>query len=214
MNPFTRDLSYGNVGKDVYKLQQLLEELGYGDFVPTGGFGTKTMGAVAQFQEDCGITPVVGYFGPKTKPVLLEKISDLHREKLYRVAIGNVGIDVTPEDIVPDEYDCANSVSTLLAKAGYSIGSYWLTTDMYRVLTNHSSWRKVDAPKRGDIVISPTGWGNGKLANGHVGFVSDNGKIMSNTSADGKFRENYTLESWRARYVGIGGFPMVYFRKL
>jgi len=33
----------------------------------------------------------------------------------------------------------------------------------------------------------------------------------SNNSATGLFEENFTLETWKKRYVDNGGFPMLFF---
>src|SRR3954462_12894985 len=59
-------------------------------------------------------------------------------------------------------------------------------------------------PPSGDIVISPTGYGNGSMPNGHVGIIGDNGQIMSNNSATGLWDIHFTLASWKARYVDQG----------
>lgn len=72
---FTRDLTVGSTGDDVKCLQQWLN--GKGFTVSTSGagapgsestyFGAKTQSALAKFQAANGITPSVGYFGPKTR---------------------------------------------------------------------------------------------------------------------------------------------------
>ena len=72
---FTRDLTVGSSGTDVKALQQFLN--GHGAMVSGSGagspgnessyFGTLTKAALAQWQGSNGITPAVGYFGPKTR---------------------------------------------------------------------------------------------------------------------------------------------------
>jgi hypothetical protein len=37
---------------------------------------------------------------------------------------------------------------------------------------------------------------------------------MSNNSDTGRWDIHYTLATWKARYVDIGGFPLVYFRRM
>lgn len=72
---FTRDLTVGSTGLDVQALQKYLNANGFpvaksGAGSPgqeTTYFGTLTQKAVAAFQAAKGITPSVGYFGPKTR---------------------------------------------------------------------------------------------------------------------------------------------------
>ena len=64
----------------------------------------------------------------------------------------------------------------------------------------------------GNIVISPTGMGDGSIR-GHVGIMGKNDVIMSNDSRTGKWMANYTIETWRERYSRKGKMP-VYFYKV
>lgn len=215
MKPFIKDLSFGSFGTDVFLLQDYLESIGYGDFVPTGFYGSKTREAVQAIQKDNNIEPISGYFGPKTRNLVNNGKVSLNREKIYNTAVKLLNIDVTPEDIVPDEVDCADTVSVVLKTAGFDIGNFRLTTDLYRyLLFKGENWREVFKPLRGDIIISPTGYGNGKLTSGHVGIMLNSYDIASNKSATGIFCKNYNLDSWRQRYRDIGGFPIVFIRKL
>lgn len=214
MKPFEKDLQFGDWGLEVLRLQQFLENIGYGDFVPTGFFGSRTMDAVKEFQRDNLITPVSGYFGPKTRGIIKSMKYTANREKIYQTSLSLLGTDVTPEDIIPDEFDCADTICVILKKAGFDIGNYPLTTDLYHKLMVAPMWRKTLIPLRGDVVISPSGMGNGMLPHGHVGIVGRGEKIMSNSSATGKFEQNYTLSSWGKRYVSIGGFPVLIYRRL
>jgi hypothetical protein len=70
-----RDLSGGSTGEDVRALQEFLNTHGFslvseGPGSPsneTTFFGSLTKAALAKFQAANGITPSVGYFGPKTR---------------------------------------------------------------------------------------------------------------------------------------------------
>ncbi|MEK7063188.1 MAG: peptidoglycan-binding domain-containing protein, partial [Patescibacteria group bacterium] len=65
---FTRDLTLGATGADVTALQNALIAAGYG--IPagaTGYFGAQTQAAVMKWQAAAGVTPSVGYFGPKSR---------------------------------------------------------------------------------------------------------------------------------------------------
>ncbi len=71
---FSRDLSEGMTGADVAYLQQFFISRRTGLAVSalakvgaTGYFGSLTRNAVIEFQKSLGITPAVGYFGPKTR---------------------------------------------------------------------------------------------------------------------------------------------------
>jgi peptidoglycan hydrolase-like protein with peptidoglycan-binding domain len=68
LQPFDQDLFYGlwnNAG--VRRLQQFLTDKGYMVGLATGNYYTKTLAAVKAYQTAKGITPVSGYFGPKTR---------------------------------------------------------------------------------------------------------------------------------------------------
>lgn len=62
------DLSRGASGEGVEYLQQFLTYEGsYPEAFVTGYYGPLTQAAVARFQQTYGITPAVGYMGPKTR---------------------------------------------------------------------------------------------------------------------------------------------------
>ena len=72
---FTRDLQVGSTGDDVRALQVYLNAKGY-MLAPTGPgspgnettrFGSITKAALIKLQKAAGITPLSGYFGPKTR---------------------------------------------------------------------------------------------------------------------------------------------------
>lgn len=214
MDTFTKNLQPGNFGPDVYKLQNILEKFGFGDFVPTGYFGPKTQEAVLRLQRHYLISPATGNLGPLTRE-LLNRLTKNNRTILHTTAIGCLGIDASPNDVAPDEYGCAETVNAIYEKAfGRQIGGTVSTYSMYEALQYSPEFIRVDIPLPGDIVISPTGHGNGNLSNGHVGIVFSSDQIMSNSSETGTFEKNYTVREWRERYVFRGGYPMVYFRKV
>ncbi len=219
MNPFLQDLRQGSVGLEVFRLQQTLVTMCYGNFLPTGYFGVKTLQAVKDFQAENNVNPVSGYFGPITRGVINKKISSMNREKIYQTAVAYIGYDASPNDLAPDEYGCAESVTNILEKSGCGIGVILSTYQLYKILeARHDAFIRVDTPLYGDIWISPSGMGNGGLSNGHVAVCGkgegDNMILMSNSSATGTFQENYTVGSWKKRYVDIGGYPIFIYRKV
>ena len=77
---FPRDMYFGISGPDVKNLQAYLNTHGLPiNTSPLGGspghettyFGALTQSALAQFQKAHGITPSVGYFGPKTRMYII-----------------------------------------------------------------------------------------------------------------------------------------------
>lgn len=137
------------------------------------------------------------------------------RTKIFNKAKQLLGTDASPNDLAPDELGCAETVNAIIEQAlGYPAGGTLSTNLMYKALLKHTKFIKVDQALPGDIIISPTGYGNGGLSNGHVGIFGENEGIMSNSSATGRFEANYTLKTWVARYRGKGGYPIVFFRAI
>lgn len=133
------------------------------------------------------------------------------RKILYEYARLCIGKDMS--FTAPNEYGCADAVNEICRRAlGFPVGGGVSTTQMYKALRGSVRWKKVVTPEPGDIVISPTGYGNGRIANGHVGIVALGSGIMSNNSYTGLWEENYTIAGWKARYVTQGGFIMEYYR--
>jgi hypothetical protein len=77
---FYRDLTLGDVGPDVFALQQFLNNEGYtivasGPGSPgdeTDFFGALMQAALARWQAAEGISPATGYFGPITRSRIIE----------------------------------------------------------------------------------------------------------------------------------------------
>lgn len=137
-------------------------------------------------------------------------------QKLYETALSFIGKEASPLDKAPDEYGCAESVNNIVFKAfGDYVGGDLSTYRMYYSIINNKKFAKVSNPILGDIILSPTGFGGTKeITNGHVGILGKDNKIMSNNSKTGLWEENYTLFSWRYRYVTLGKFPVLFFRRV
>lgn len=140
---------------------------------------------------------------------------------LFAYAVKALGTDASPDDVAPDEYGCADTVCNILIKAfgvKKNIAFTVSTNLLFNELEKSPYYTRVDQPLSGDIIISPTGYGDGRLPNGHVGIIGqitgDNIVIMSNDSMTGKFLENYNLKTWRARYIAKGGYPVYFFRRI
>lgn len=215
-------LKLGSFSTPVRTLQLNLKKLGYGNFMGTGYFGASTLAGVKAFQENNGI-PVTGIWTSREEGAMQNELSSINRRKIYNAAIRFLGVDASPNDLAPDEVGCADTVSSVLKYAlGKDMGiDYTLATAvLYRELSTSKGYMRVKEPLEGDVLVSPTGYGDGDLSNGHTGIWGKinpkTGKriIMSNNSLKGVFEENYDEDTWRARYVDIGAFPMASFRKL
>lgn len=128
---------------------------------------------------------------------------------VYQTALKYLGVDASPSDIVDDVVGCAESVTTIL-RQHVKMPIIPGTASLYAYMLNSPLFKRVSIPMPGDIVISPTGMGNGKIQ-GHTGIVGQNNIIMSNDSFTGKWMANYTILTWRARYADKGKLPVVYF---
>jgi len=110
---------------------------------------------------------------------------------------------------------CAESVNNVFKRTfGRSIGGGTSTYLMYQALKDTNRFIKVQNPLPGDVVISPSGYGNKVIPSGHTGIVGEGEWIMSNDSSTGLFKQNFTHASWNARYKVKGNYPIHYFRVL
>lgn len=211
-----KDLFYGSWGSAVQELQRGLRAMGYGNFMATGFFGPLTQKAVSTFQKDNSIEPSYGNFGPKTRPVFYEQLNFAPRLKLWRTALSLLGVDASPNDLAPDEFGCAETVSDIIVVSGVDFPICVSTKQLHEEFQASPTvfTEIVDGPKEGDVILSPTGWGNGKIPNGHTGIIDKNGIIMSNSSVSGTFEKNYTLKTWKDRFVTIGGYPIFFWRRV
>lgn len=210
MNTFTKDLSIGSFGPQVMDLQRALEQLQYGDFIPTGFFGQKTKDAVVKFQKDRGISPAVGNFGHLSR-VAMNALLFPRWKILLDTAVSLLGTDASPLDRADDEYGCADTVNMIHYDAfGFEIGGTTSTAEMVKVLRTSDRFDTVllDDIKGGDIVISATEY----PIIGHVSIAMDKVWLMSNSSTTGLLTKNYTVPGWRNHYVGTLGLKMEAFR--
>ena len=133
-------------------------------------------------------------------------------DRIYTTAYNAIGTDVSPKDYAPDDLGCAESVSNMIQKAlpelrfPTAVSTYLL----YAYLAQSPSFRPVNTPTPGCIIISVTGTGNGVVKNGHVGIVGKEW-IMSNDSRTGTWEANFQLSSWKRYYEAKGGMQTHYF---
>jgi len=131
-------------------------------------------------------------------------------ELLYAEAKKCIDIDIAKTQ---NEFGCAEAVSYLIRRTfGETINTV-STIALYVYLRDSKKWQKVTEPLPGDIIISPTGMGNGKIKNGHVGIYGKT-HIMSNDSIKFTWQPNFTLTSWKKYYQQKGGYPVLFYRRI
>lgn len=135
----------------------------------------------------------------------------LMKQTLLDICKANIGKDVSPKDLAPDSLGCAESVTTLLKQVYPATPIITGTATLFEYLSNpKNGWKETTTPVPEAIVLSHTGSGNGTVR-GHTGIVDENLNIMSNDSRNGKWITNYSLDTWRKRYVIGGGMKMRFF---
>lgn len=149
-------------------------------------------------------------------------IEDIHRAtvteapptasiSLADIAEQFIGVDASPNDIAPDELGCAESVSSIVnvMLEDFKIEpATWLLKDQLDV---DPRFERVMDAQRGDIIMSPTFSGNGKVI-GHTGIFSSPEEIMSNVSASGTWEHSHTLQKWVDYYRGQGALKIYFYR--
>lgn len=117
--------------------------------------------------------------------------------------------------LVPGEVGCAEAVSRVIHEVLPDFQIVTGTATLDGILARDYRFRAVLAGEMilpGDVLVSPSGSGNGNLPNGHTGVFVEDKRIYSNDSASEKWLPNYTWQAWAARYKLFGGFPMNVYR--
>jgi hypothetical protein len=133
------------------------------------------------------------------------------QERLLKAAESATGKDISPKDKAPDELGCVESLCEVLKLAELphpTIPDETLSTvKFHKWIGKHPSYKATLDLNPGNIILTVTGTGNGKIKNGHVGVIGKDG-IYSNTSKDGIWRKNYTIDTWVAYWRTKGGMPI------
>jgi hypothetical protein len=129
------------------------------------------------------------------------------RVRLLLTVQKNIGSRITKEF----SYGCAEAVNKIHELTfGKPIGGDVSTIRLYQALCNDKTFVRVISPLPGDIIINQTVGNN----TGHTGFILFDRKIASNSSINGRFMQNYTLDSWNEYFVTHKRLQSTYFRKL
>ena len=143
---------------------------------------------------------------------------DPQGQRLYDAAFAVIGKDMS--DRAENRLGCADAVNNIHQTAfGVEIGGGTSTYLLYDALRLSSRYALVAGkPRRGDIIISPSGYSSKGTKHGHVGIVGKNTApdgslyVMSNDSEKGTWEANYTVKSWTAYFGTKLGFPVHIYR--
>jgi len=199
MKVLTKNRSQSKIPySDVYDLQVFLEKEGYGDFKPSGFYGPLTQSALAKFQKEHFITPSVGNLASQTRRKI-NLMTNTKTEILAAISESLLNIDISPTDRSVDNTACVESFICLYEEAfGERLSNTLSTIELDKIFkANPKKFKPTSTPKRGTIIISPT---ESNTRVGHVGSFIDASRIISNSSSDGKQKQNFTYQSWLARY--------------
>lgn len=137
-------------------------------------------------------------------------------EVVYEVAKASLGQDLTPRDEISDEVACVVQWEEIIHKAlGYYLGgekpeaSTW---GLFNLLEKDPRWKAISAPQKGCTILYVTGTGNDKVR-GHALIMGEKW-AMSNTSANGLWQANYTLDGLKRRFETSGGMSPHYYLPL
>lgn len=147
---------------------------------------------------------------PTPTPVPPPTPVNSRREMIYQEALKWIGLDASPKDQAADEVACVESLCNIVRQV-MPMPDLFNTKELLEYCNKSKHWRRTEEPKRGNLIISATGTGNGKIPHGHCGIHNGLGWIMSNTSANGKWERNYSIEGWVKRYRQTGGMRLFYF---
>lgn len=142
-------------------------------------------------------------------------------EKLYEVAKANLGKDLSLDQTVANEVQCAQCLSYLLSRVksnSVPVGGISSTAALYEWMKNSPLFEETFAPSLGSIIISPTGGGKVK---GHCGVIAkydfvykNDAGVMSNDSNTGTLQLQWSLKRWDAFYSKYGGLQTYFFNLL
>jgi hypothetical protein len=127
--------------------------------------------------------------------------------KLLDRAKADVGVLSTSEDAGTDQgqLGCADAVTRILHdELGFSLPKTLSTAELYDELVA-GGWQKADLRTPGAIIVSPSC----AAMHGHTGIVGENGAIYSNSSATGRWTQNWTVDGWLNYYARCGSYAFV-----
>lgn len=117
------------------------------------------------------------------------------REVVYAIAKAHIGQHLTLDPSVPAEVGCVEALSRVLKEAGYALPPRGIQgVNALIVWMIAKGFKEVSASVTG-CVITAHSPNEANTAGAHVGVVMQFG-ICSNSSANGRWEENYTIHTW------------------
>lgn len=126
------------------------------------------------------------------------------REILFEAAQASLGKDITPFDEIPDELACVQQLCVIAKQVYPDFPSLISTIELSGYLRSSHHFAKTKIPKLGTIIVGITGTGDGTIKHGHCGIFLRDLRIASNSSLNGKWEDNYSLDSFLRRFRDMG----------
>jgi hypothetical protein len=137
-----------------------------------------------------------------------------NKEKLLEKSKEMIGKEASPYDNAPDEFGCVESLCSIIRSSIARDFPLELATWKFLTLLKQDKRFKTTLElEPGNIILSPTGSGNGTVR-GHTGIIGEDGTIMSNNSYTGLWESNYTINTWVERWRVVGGMPIYVFEPI
>jgi hypothetical protein len=119
-------------------------------------------------------------------------------------AKADVGVLSTSDDSGTDngQLGCADAVTRILHdELGFSLPKTLSTEELFDELVA-AAWIKIDLLTPGAVIVSPSC----AAMHGHTGIVGENGLVYSNSSATGRWTQNWTVAGWLDYYARCGSY--------
>jgi hypothetical protein len=178
----------------IESLQRWLKAKGFDPGPIYGIDGPLTFGAWSAYQAATGASDTTNGL-----PGCQDALS-----KLLARAQSDVGVLSTSDDAGTDhgQLGCADAVTRILHdELGFSLPKTLSTDELYDELIS-GGWKKEDLQTPGAVIVSPSC----AAMHGHTGIVGNNGAIYSNSSATGRWTQNWTVDGWVNYYARCGSY--------
>ncbi len=141
---------------------------------------------------------------PKTLP--MNAPDDTIRELIYRQARWAVGKNLR-RGAVPMDLGCVEQLVGVVGGVT-AMPAMTGTAQLNAFLASNNQWKGTLDLLPGNVMVAVSGTGNHTIEHGHTWILGENGLAYSNSSKNGLWEQNYTIDSIVARFRTQGGFPL------
>ena len=143
---------------------------------------------------------------PPPEPPISQNLAP---QRVYEAAKANLGKHITLDSDVPEEVGCVEAVSYVLKEAGYTLPNKGIAgVNALIAWMEKQGFKEITTSSVGCIITAHSpDVNNPNFA--HAGVCLKYG-IASNTSANGRFTQNYSYSGW-LRYFSVHGSQTRYF---